>query len=1098
MITFFHSSSHRAATDAIYRCLQQDVTVGRHAILLVPEHLSHESERLLCLNCGNQSSRWAEVLSFSRLADRISSLEGDADLHAIDQGGRVLLMYRAVQDLRSNLKHFHPAKIRMEFLLQLLELSAELDRCAITPEQLSHASEQVDGYLAEKLTELSMILHQYAAIVAVDAIDPMQKLTRLARLLPDTEVLSDFSVYLDGFSCFSAQEREVVEQLGLCAHNLTISLADGTADVFSPARQTARALQRYFVSQNATVVHQEIPAPMNSALDYLREQIFLDILTPYPATAPEVSLGTAQTIYEECILAASRIAEEVRRGRRYREIQLACTDIDRYRPQLESVFARFGIPLALRRSEPILAKPLIEAILAALDCVVYKFERDDVLRYLKSGYAPVEQTLIDRMENYALMWNLHGRQWKTPWLRNPDGFGSAMDEKAASALEQLNLGRSACMAPLEQLQASLEQARHAEEMVRALYAFCEQTAIPEQLQAHVDQLSRLGRQTAMEDVQLYEIFLTALEQIYAVLGTEPVTLENFAELVRLVLSQYQVGTIPPSSDCVAVGALNMMRQRTPAVLLILGAQEGLFPRYRSGDGILTDNERERLHRCGLTNFRCHADDTEAELLAIYHLLAAPTEQLQITCCTGTDEPSHLFQRIAALFPNSGAPHSGAVAPILYSAASSAGMLMAMAKTQPAYRDIAACIHSLQDAPAEEAAKRYCDAAANHAEALSQNMVQQLYGRTLYLSASRIDQFAACHCGYFYRYGLKAKPRRPAKFDAPIYGTFVHAVLEHTVQQIMDEGGFRQVDQAQAMKLTEQAIARFVAENPDDWAAQSERMQYLFNRNRTEVRGVVTQLWEEMRHSEFLPVQYELEFSDQGAMPAVLVKGNHANAEISGFVDRVDCYKQDEKTYLRVIDYKTGPKAFDYTDILEGIGLQMLIYLFALEDHGAVIFGTKPTPAGVLYVPAHDQTITVAGHLSPEEAKHEKESGVKRSGLILNEGTMLEAMESPALQSKFLPITLKSTGAVVGDLASMHQLQLLKDYVHRLLVQMTDEIASGDVRPTPYVRDSQHGSCRYCDYAAACHFDAAKVKMRVLKRTPREQFWGKLEQEAQHG
>ena len=200
----------------------------------------------------------------------------------------------------------------------------------------------------------------------------------------------------------------------------------------------------------------------------------------------------------------------------------------------------------------------------------------------------------------------------------------------------------------------------------------------------------------------------------------------------------------------------------------------------------------------------------------------------------------------------------------------------------------------------------------------------------------------------------------------------------------------------------------------------------------------------------------------------------------------------------MIDYKTGPKAFDYTDILEGIGLQMLIYLFALEDHGAVIFGTKPTPAGVLYVPAHDQTITVAGHLSPEEAKHEKESGVKRSGLILNEGTMLEAMESPALQSKFLPITLKSTGAVVGDLASMHQLQLLKDYVHRLLVQMTDEIASGDVRPTPYVRDSQHGSCRYCDYAAACHFDAAKVKMRVLKRTPREQFWGKLEQEAQHG
>ena len=133
MITFLQGPSHRANTAAIFTALQEKVKTEQHAILLVPEHLSHEMERQLCALCGNSACRWAEVLSFSQLADRVFRALGDAELSAIDQGGRVLLMYRAVQDLQSRLKHFHPGKIKMEFLLQLLDLASEFHRSAITP-----------------------------------------------------------------------------------------------------------------------------------------------------------------------------------------------------------------------------------------------------------------------------------------------------------------------------------------------------------------------------------------------------------------------------------------------------------------------------------------------------------------------------------------------------------------------------------------------------------------------------------------------------------------------------------------------------------------------------------------------------------------------------------------------------------------------------------------------------------------------------------------------------------------------------------------------------------------------------------------------------
>ena len=59
--------------DAILARIRDDVkneNPGR--ILLVPELISHETERALCAWAGDTASRYAEVLSFSRLASRVS------------------------------------------------------------------------------------------------------------------------------------------------------------------------------------------------------------------------------------------------------------------------------------------------------------------------------------------------------------------------------------------------------------------------------------------------------------------------------------------------------------------------------------------------------------------------------------------------------------------------------------------------------------------------------------------------------------------------------------------------------------------------------------------------------------------------------------------------------------------------------------------------------------------------------------------------------------------------------------------------------------------------------------------------------------------
>ena len=44
----------------------------------------------------------------------------------------------------------------------------------------------------------------------------------------------------------------------------------------------------------------------------------------------------------------------------------------------------------------------------------------------------------------------------------------------------------------------------------------------------------------------------------------------------------------------------------------------------------------------------------------------------------------------------------------------------------------------------------------------------------------------------------------------------------------------------------------------------------------------------------------------------------------GFADRADIWRSGDSVYVRVIDYKTGRKSFDFSHVFYGLGLQMLL------------------------------------------------------------------------------------------------------------------------------------------------------------------------------
>ena len=105
MLRILYGRSHSGKTRRLLNELTAQARAGTSGLwLLVPEQLSHQAERTLCLAGGDEISRRAEVLSFTRLAARVFAQAGGVSARYLDKGGRLLTMALAVEQVRARLR----------------------------------------------------------------------------------------------------------------------------------------------------------------------------------------------------------------------------------------------------------------------------------------------------------------------------------------------------------------------------------------------------------------------------------------------------------------------------------------------------------------------------------------------------------------------------------------------------------------------------------------------------------------------------------------------------------------------------------------------------------------------------------------------------------------------------------------------------------------------------------------------------------------------------------------------------------------------------------------------------------------------------------
>lgn len=1065
----------------------------RTLILIVPEQFSLQAERDLSRKTG-EGILSATVLSFGRLAHRVFGECGVARRLPLTDMGKAMVLRKVLMEERENLVYFRRSVDKNGFLDKLSLTVSECFQYAISPDRLEELRQTAreGSILQKKLTDLCRIYQGYQAYIEQGYLSADETLDLLAGAMKDSKFLQGAEVWLDGFYGFTPQEYRVIQNLLWQCQTVTVTLTMDEQTLFSnsllpsapffepwdTSRRLRRLAQAAGAAMDAPLVLGESRRFQSPALSALEAGFFA--YQPKAVSAGgHVLVRAAADRYEEAETAAREILRLVREeGYRYRDIALMTRALEDYGAILPGVFARYGIPCFLDSRREVLSHPLMELVRNALTVVGAEYPYEALFRYLKTGLTDLSREEIDGLENHVLAKGLDRYRFRRPWR---DADMEALRLRVTDPLEQ-------CLSRKKQTVR-----RFAEQV----YALITRLPVAEKL----DMDSLIDRQS-------WKILIEVLDNLVGILGDKVVSIQEFAKLLDAGLSGSSLGLLPSGVDRVIIGDIERTRFPEIRALFVLGVNDGVLPSVGDAEGLFAEVERETLTGMGVDLAHGGSRRAFEEQFLIYTGLTKPREKLILSYALGdlngkAMQPSAIIHKIERLFPDCRAEEKDDLEGITVAGASFRTLgqkLSGEAPLSPVWQDALGYFMTAEDWAAQ---KTLLLRGLNRDR--QEAPLKNLRAKALYASVSRLEKYVSCPYAYFLQYGLQAKERREFTLATPDLGSLFHSVLEWVSRTLASRNlNWRDLTQAEMDALVEEGVDALAPELQVLYSTAGN--QYLVRRLKRIAKRAVWALSAHIRAGSFEPLGYEIGFGRDEMLPPIdmdLPSGK--KMRLFGKIDRVDILEQDGRTYVKIIDYKSGSKAFQLQDVYYGLQLQLLLYLDTFLKEGRPVLGKEALcPGGVFYFRIQDPVLKEEQELEEETAEEKRLQKLRLSGLALAEDAVVKGLDSrfgTAEEAGFLPgasavvpLGVNADGSLRKDAAAVDEAAYaaLLRYAVNKAAAVGDSILSGSIPVAP-AKTKEGVPCRYCSYHAVCQFDTAYDDFRYqnLKKLPETELWERI-------
>lgn len=1093
MLQFVLGRAGSGKTEYLRRLLADRSRAGfGGTIMIVPEQYTFETEKAMLRLAGPVRGNSIPVYSFTRLAEAVFRKEGGAVGRRLSDGGRRILMASAVEACQDRLEVYAAAAKSGRITDVMLTAVNEMKMCGISAEELLETSRELGGRgLGKKLSELSLLYDTYDALVAASYLDSRDDLTRLAQALQTSDFFKGCTVAVDSFEGFTAQEVAVLTRILQRADQVIVALCTDGMDrtgtgLFALVDRTRRRLtaaaEENGVKVQPPVMLTAAPRFKNENLKLVESQLFCAGESMTSEDHEGVILFEARDPYEEAEFTASTIRRLVmEEGYRYREISIICRSPERYYGCLDAALKKRDIPCFVSQPAKVDGEPVARFALGAFQAVLTGFQTEALLEMLKTGISGFSTEEISDLENYAYLWKISGAAWRQEFVRHPQGFGKEFTEEDQQELSRLNGLRERLIGPLTRFDMRTKNATGAE-LSQAVYLLLMAYGMEETLPAYCLSLESAGEDgLSQKQLRIWDLLMEILDQMRAILGERAIPRERYYQLLKEVIAKEDVSEIPQTVDQVIFGTAEQVRQSTPRAVFLIGAAQGEFPLAPKSSGVFSDAERRELIARDLPLGDPLEQKTMEERYLAYSVCCAASERMYMSWPRSADgedkEPGELVSALLGMFPTLRPLRN---LPDEYFANSKEAAFSRMAARFTAADGEAGALRQLfADDPAYEGRVEALERASGKREERVQDqaLARGLFGERPFFSPTQVETFYQCRFQYFCRYGLNAKERRTAEVDVLQYGTLMHYLFEKI---------FREPPQTRAQWSEEELelrvrelIFQYAQENMGGLSLLSSREKYRLERLSQSACKLIRHVEEELAQSRFAPERLEWGLGKGRDAPPLQIPTEKGIVTVGGTIDRVDTYTDPQgQRYVRVIDYKTGKKDFRLVDAFYGLNMQMLVYLAALVEN------SRDCPAGILYMPAAEPSVSVERGAGEDKIKAEADKQLKMSGVVLSDQEIIQAMEAGA-HGRFIPASLNKDGSLgrTSSVLDREQLQVVLEYSKRLIAAMGEELLEGWVAAAPNLKN--HNPCRWCPYGPVCGKEYGEKDVEQEKLTPQE-------------
>ncbi len=1058
--------------------------------LIVPEQFSFTSEKIILGKLGAKAMADIDVESFTSLGEKLIGRPALHERKRLSDSAKAVLMKTALEAVQEKLLLYGKHIKRPSVISEFVALSTEFKRNTLSTEAVRLAlSQRENSLLKMKLDDITTVLDTYDSLVENSYFNPDDLLTELCEILPESDYFSGRTVFIDSFRGFTSQEYNALAHMlrksedvyiTLCTDNLENE--DDETGLFAHTKRSAKKLinlakkegvavaSPVYLSKNSGV---NISRFRSSELSALESELFSPVPEIYEDKCENITLCKASDIYSECEFIAVTAKKLIReKGMRYRDIAVIARDSTSYEAPLKSALRKCGIPVFEDSRQPVEASPVVAFLSSAINICSEGFDTELIMRYLKTGISGFTAEEISEVENYTYLWKINGESWNNEWVQNPRGFGEEASEEDKAVLDNINLIRKRMITPLYFLRNDLRNAEKGK-AAEYIFEFLKKQNTAENIRKLAAELENQGESgLAIELERMWDIIIDILDSLHSLSKDRAYSPRELSEILDLMLGVQTVGNLPQGLDEITVGSADRIRMATPKAVFIAGANNGVFPALPFTGSALTDNDRRRMSEMGIELSDYGEYKLAEEKLISYTAFCSASDMLYVCCPEKNSKgeqlaPSELYTKIKNIFPQCKEVRAENLDGLYYVEGEALAFEQLASNRSEGNTLFSTLNEYFRDNPDYEGRISALERASGNRDfkISDKNISQALFGKDMYMSASRVESFYKCPFSYFCRYGIKAMPRAVAELDPMQRGTVIHYALEMLLTTY-DRNELSEMSREKLMEFFEKLMTDYLMSRLDG-ANRSERFLYLFRKLIRSVCDVAQRLIAELSQSKFSPVDFELKIGNDGEIPAYKVETDIGSVIISGSIDRVDEAVLDEKKYIRVVDYKSSGKDFALSDVVQGLNMQMFIYLFALWQNGGKKYG-EFTPAGVLYCPANSPVISVERNADAFTVQKEIQKKCGMNGIVLADPAVVTAMDE-SQSGLYVPAKIKKD-TLAGSVIGLKQLEKLKEKADGILVQMADALYNGNISAYPAYGKSYKHVCQYCDYKSVCSYE----------------------------